>query len=65
MITGGKVNHVRGVADFNFFLGLIVFMGGSLTCVNALLKKQEQYFSHNLPLFCPYSYKRADNFLLL
>ncbi len=34
-----------------FFLGLIVFMGCSLICVNASFKKKKSYyFSHNLPL---------------
>ncbi len=40
--------HFKGVVDW-FFLGLIVFMGCSLTCVHASFFKN--YFSHNLPLF--------------
>ncbi len=52
-----------------FFLGLIVFMGCSLTCVYASFFLKTHYFSHNLPLFhtsfCPFSDKSLDNFLVL
>ncbi len=45
-----KWNILKGW--LTFFLGLIVFMGWSLTCVNAsFFKKKRKDFSHNLPLF--------------
>ncbi len=34
-----------------FILGLIVFMGCNLTCVNASFVKKHTIFPHNLPLF--------------
>ncbi len=40
---------IKGVVDC-FFLGLIVFMGYSQTCVHAKFLKNA-LFSHNLPLF--------------
>ncbi len=68
-ILDKTVNSIKGVVDC-FFLGLIVFMGCSLTCVNASFKKKKKniifhiIYLYSTPL-CPFSDKRTDNFLLL
>ncbi len=50
-----------------FFIGLIVFMGCSLTCVNASFLKKHIFhliYLYSTPL-CPFSYERSDDFLVL
>ncbi len=51
-----------------FFLGLIVFMGCSLICVNALLFLKIHYFHiiylYSTPL-CPLSHEHFDDILVL
>ncbi len=55
-----NVSCIKGVVDC-FFLGLIVFMGCSITSVNASFKKKKYnifqiIYLYSTPL-CPFSYK--------
>ncbi len=62
--TVGNIFDVKGVVDC-FFLGLIVFMGCSLTCIYASFLKNIIFhiiYLYSTPLY-PFSYKHADDFL--